>query len=106
MADSQPAEKRSQDAGAVQHSFQDPQQIIHALRRKGLTPAAILLTHGHVDHIAGNAALRREWPDVPILIGARDAPMLSDARANMSDLGGVAVTSPAASRLLVEPDRV
>jgi glyoxylase-like metal-dependent hydrolase (beta-lactamase superfamily II) len=81
-----------------------PEKIIHVLRAGGLTPAAILLTHGHADHIAGNAALRREWSELPILIGVGDAPMLTDARANLSALGGVAVTSPPADRLLREGD--
>lgn len=83
-----------------------PREIIARLHQQGLVPAAILLTHGHADHIAGNAALRQEWPDLPILIGARDAPMLVDSRANLSSYGGLAVTSPAADRLLAEGDRV
>jgi glyoxylase-like metal-dependent hydrolase (beta-lactamase superfamily II) len=84
----------------------EPHKIVRSLRSQDLTPAAILLTHGHADHIAGNTALRREWPEVPIMIGTHDAPMLADARANLSALGGVAVTSPPADRLLVEGDVV
>ncbi len=84
----------------------DPQQIIESLQENNLTPAAILLTHGHVDHIAGNTALREKWPDLPILIGVHDAPMLSDPVANLSGLGNAAVTSPPADRLLAEGDRV
>lgn len=83
-----------------------PQQIINAIHRDKLVPAAILLTHGHVDHIAGNAALRRQWPEIPILIGAGDAPMLTDPQANLGFLGGVSVTSPPADRLLAEGERV
>ena len=74
--------------------------------KRKLTPAVILLTHGHVDHIAGNRDLRRVWPELPILIGTGDAVMLTDPRANLSALGGEAVTSPPADRLLVEGDRV
>jgi glyoxylase-like metal-dependent hydrolase (beta-lactamase superfamily II) len=84
----------------------EPEKIVRALQTNELAPAAILLTHGHADHIAGNTALRREWPDLPILIGAGDAPMLADPRANLSALGGISVTSPRADRLLVEGDRV
>ena len=84
----------------------EPEAILDFLREQELTPAAVLNTHGHADHIAGNTALRREWPEVPILIGAGDAPMLTDARANLSALGGVAVTSPPGDRLLAEGDRV
>lgn len=83
-----------------------PQQIISSIKGQDLVPAAILLTHGHVDHIAGNAALRREWPELPILIGTRDAVMLTDPQANLGFLGGVSVTSPPADRLLSEGDHV
>jgi glyoxylase-like metal-dependent hydrolase (beta-lactamase superfamily II) len=93
------------DCLVIDPGFQ-PQQIIDSLRAQELTPAAILLTHGHVDHIAGNTALKREWPELPIMIGAGDAIMLSDARANLSAMGGVAVTSPAADRLLAEGERI
>jgi glyoxylase-like metal-dependent hydrolase (beta-lactamase superfamily II) len=83
-----------------------PQEVTGLMEDRGLEPVAILVTHGHVDHIAGNAALRRRWPDLPILIGAIDAPMLTDPRANLSTRGGAAVTSPPADRLLAEPEQV
>ena len=52
-----------------------------ALADNGLTLAAIVCTHGHVDHIAGNADLKRAFPDAPIIIGTGDAAMLTDADA-------------------------
>jgi hydroxyacylglutathione hydrolase len=81
-------------------------EVVAMLLQKGLTPAAILLTHGHLDHIEGNTALRRQWPDLPILIGVRDAPMLTDPVKNLSAKFGKPVTSPPADRLLAEPERV
>jgi hypothetical protein len=36
----------------------DPGEILDYLESKGLTPAAILNTHGHADHIAGNGVLK------------------------------------------------
>lgn len=93
------------DCLVIDPGFQ-PQQIVNSLRTQELTPAAILLTHGHVDHIAGNAALRQVWPELPILIGSRDAVMLGDPHANLSAKGGAAVTSPPADRLLAEGDTV
>lgn len=93
------------DCVVVDPGFQ-PEQIIAHLRRRQLSPSMILLTHGHADHIAGNAALKREWPDLPIVIGKGDAHMLSDANANLSMLGAVAVTSPPADRLVAEGESV
>ena len=75
-------------------------------RDEGLTVRLILNTHGHVDHIAGNAALKGAFPDAPLLIGAGDSLMLTDPWRNLSGLSGVAVTSPPADRLLAEGDVV
>lgn len=46
-------------------------------------PVAILLTHGHLDHVLGLPALRSTW-DVPVHIGAADAYRLTDPAAHTS----------------------
>src|SRR5262249_20274208 len=84
----------------------EPDLILDFLRDQGLTPAAILNTHGHADHIAGNAAMKAAFPEAPLLIGSGDAPMLSDAELNLSAPFGMPVTSPPADRLLSEGDVV
>jgi glyoxylase-like metal-dependent hydrolase (beta-lactamase superfamily II) len=82
----------------------DTESILDTLRRQGLSLVAILNTHGHVDHIAGNAALKAAFPDAPLIIGRNEATLLSDADANMSGLFGLALTSPPADRLVDEGD--
>lgn len=84
----------------------EPERVIEAIRAAGLAPEAILLTHGHSDHIAGNAALRRQWPGLPILIGQGDAPKLGDPAGNLSGAFGIALTSPPADRLLADLERL
>src|SRR5262249_28069758 len=68
--------------------------------------AAVLNTNGHADHIGGNRDLKAAFPEAPLMIGAGDAPMLSDAELNLSAPFGLPVTSPAADRLLREGDVV
>lgn len=80
----------------------EPRKIFSLLDREKLTPVAILLTHGHADHIGGNQAMKERWPDLPILIGRGDAPMLTDPRLNLSTWGGTPFVSPPADRLLDE----
>jgi glyoxylase-like metal-dependent hydrolase (beta-lactamase superfamily II) len=79
---------------------------VRCLRDEKLDLEAILLTHGHADHIAGVAAMKEEFPNAPIMIGAGDAPMLTDARRNLSALGGMPVTSPPADRLLTDGETI
>jgi hydroxyacylglutathione hydrolase len=84
----------------------DPGEIIERLDSLGATPAAILNTHGHSDHIAGNGALKRRWPECPIVVGAGDAPKLTDAMQNLSGAFGLPLVSPPADRTVKEGDTV
>lgn len=76
----------------------EPDLVLECLAEHGLTPAAILNTHGHADHIGGNAALKQAFPQAPLVIGEHEAEMLTDAWANLSAVFGMPVTSPPADR--------
>jgi hydroxyacylglutathione hydrolase len=78
----------------------DPDSIFRYLDQHRLTPAAILNTHGHADHIAGNQPMKQRWPACPLVIGRGDAPKLTDARQNLSAQFGLPLTSPPADVLL------
>jgi hydroxyacylglutathione hydrolase len=82
----------------------EPEKIIRCLQERGLTPAAMLNTHGHSDHIGGNAAIKKKWPDCPIVIGAGDADKLTDPWQNLSGAFGVPLVSPPADVIVNEGD--
>jgi hydroxyacylglutathione hydrolase len=84
----------------------EPELVLDCLQNEGLTPAAILNTHGHGDHIGGNAALKEAFPQAPLVIGINEAPLLTDANANLSAPFGLPITSPPADRLVREGDVV
>lgn len=68
------------------------------LDQQKLSIAAILNTHGHADHIAGNEAMKRAFPDAPLIIGEGDEPKLTDPVQNLSAGYGLELISPAADR--------
>ena len=82
----------------------EPGEILEYLDQHGLTPAAILITHGHSDHIAGNGTLKERFPDCPIVVSHGDAPKLTDPKLNLSADFGVGLISPEADKLVREGD--
>jgi hydroxyacylglutathione hydrolase len=82
----------------------EPLKILKYLDAHQLVPAAILCTHGHSDHIAGNAELKARWPDCPLVIGSGDAVKLTDPVLNLSAGFGVHLVSPPADKTLQDGD--
>lgn len=84
----------------------EPGLIFRALEDLSLLPIAILNTHGHADHIGGNAAMKDRFPDCPLYIGSGDADKLTDPAGNLSGGFGVPLISPPADVVLTEGDVV
>lgn len=82
----------------------DPAPVIRSAKRRKLTIELIINTHGHVDHMAGNAHLR-QLTGASLLIGAGDGPMLGNPALNLSNWVGVPVTMEA-DTLLDDGDRI
>lgn len=89
------------DCWIVDASF-GPGAMIEHVRRDKLIPRALLLTHAHVDHIAGVADVRRAFPEIPVLIHAAERDWLGDPLLNLSALGGQSVTAPGPDGFLDE----
>lgn len=84
----------------------EPAPMIEAIRDHGLEPEALVLTHAHLDHIAGVRAVRAAFPNVPILIHRAEAAWLTDSVLNLSAMIGMPVTAPPADRLLDDGDEL
>ncbi|HPC93635.1 MAG TPA: MBL fold metallo-hydrolase [Sedimentisphaerales bacterium] len=84
----------------------DSRDMIAFLTRQGLTPRAVILTHGHVDHIAGLAALRSRFPGLRVYIHKLDGRMLADSQANLSEMAMLPFETEAADVLLEDGDTV
>ena len=58
--------------------------IIARLKEIQAKPGAILLTHGHFDHITAVPALLQEYPGIPVYAYKEERVLLEDARINES----------------------
>lgn len=66
---------------AVVDPSADAKTIVAVLKEAGATLEAILLTHGHFDHIVSVDTLR-EQTGAPLLVHREDGEMLTDSRKN------------------------
>jgi glyoxylase-like metal-dependent hydrolase (beta-lactamase superfamily II) len=92
------------DAVVVDPGF-DARSILELLHTQQRKLSAILNTHGHVDHIAGNAALKEAHADSPLIIGRNEAAALTDAEINLSGPFGIPITSPPPDRLVDDGEK-
>lgn len=57
-------------------------QIKEYVTEQGVNPVAILLTHGHFDHIMAAEELRNEYK-IPVYASAKEKQLLNDASMNL-----------------------
>jgi hydroxyacylglutathione hydrolase len=75
-------------------------ELVDFLHGHKLTPAAAILTHGHIDHINGLLELRQGYPSIKVYIHKLDAEMLTGDRGNLSMLLGKQFTTDPADFLV------
>ncbi|HRQ72025.1 MAG TPA: MBL fold metallo-hydrolase [Phycisphaerales bacterium] len=89
----------SEECWIVDAGF-NPAPLIDAVRRHGLRPTTILLTHAHLDHIGGLGDVLRAFPGTPIWLHTAEARWLNDPELNLSSAIGMPVTAPGPDRTL------
>lgn len=64
-----------------------PDYVISHVKSKGYTPKAILLTHGHFDHVMGIDGWVKEF-QIPVYLHEEEKRILEEPSLNLSDLFG------------------
>lgn len=83
----------------------DAPRIGEALHRAGWTPAAVLLTHAHFDHIGALDALVGER-DIPVYCHKEEIAALTDSTHNLSAWFGAPLVSGVKATAVTEGDTV
>lgn len=65
----------------------DELKISVNVSRLEMIPKAILLTHGHFDHIGAVNQLKERY-NIPVIVGAKEEKVLTDSRMNLSSMFG------------------
>ena len=68
--------------------------ILDAIEELRLTPELLVITHGHIDHIAGSDEMRRAFPGLRLAASVETGRMLRRPSLNLSVLLGGPQTFP------------
>ena len=60
------------------------EQVLRFVKASGAKPVALLLTHGHFDHIDAVEQVRSEYPDIEVIIGKNEEIIMSNPDLNLS----------------------
>lgn len=84
----------------------DSGRLVNFLHEQELNPVALVLTHGHIDHIAGVSLLRDNYPDIKVYIHKFDADMLEEPLSNLSAMTGAAFAAAPADVTIDDGDMI
>lgn len=78
----------------------DVEEILAEIKEKDINLKAILITHGHFDHIGAADELKQQY-DVPVYAHEKEAEMMANGKENMSvQLLGMNITAQADSYII------
>jgi len=80
-------------------------RISAEIEKLQLNPTAVVLTHGHGDHIGAVTQLIEQYK-IPLFAGMGEEPLLASPAKNFSASFGLPITCPAPEKLLTEGEKI
>ncbi len=75
----------------------DPAEVIQTVRAESLHPVAVILTHAHLDHVAGLPQILRAFPGIAIFGHESERDWPGDPALNLSAGYGIPISVPNAT---------
>lgn len=97
--------ERTGAAAVVDPGF-EPEAIIEEVARASLTPELILLTHAHLDHAWGAAAVKQAFPRARLMLHPDDRPLFHNLAMQARMLGFAAPPEVTEDGTLEDGDRL
>ena len=94
-----------ESAWVIDAGFNPDAMLDHVIQHK-LTVEKIILTHAHVDHIAGLEQITKAHPDADVLIHMNEKPFLTDPTLNLSAMLPNPIIAPQATGTLAQGDKL
>lgn len=85
----------------------EPEEMIAAVQQRGLKPERLILTHAHIDHIAGVTQMRAAFGDsMKVMIHEVEANFLNDPNLNLGSMAMMDICVGEADELLDDGDEL
>ena len=97
--------EESTSSGLIIDPGAEAETVTYWIDALGINPKAILLTHGHGDHIAAVAKLKKQY-DIPVSIGVGDEDLLANPSANISAFFDHPVVAPEPDHLVQDAQKL
>lgn len=99
--------EESRESAIIDPGFNkiDEEFVLEKICEQKLRVKYIINTHGHLDHISGNAKVKEETKAI-IAVHYYDADMLTDPEKNLSRMLGLNIISPPADLVLRDGDKL
>lgn len=104
VVDRYPAEGEATRPAVVIDPGDEGARVVRTLKKLGLHPEMVLLTHAHADHIGGVEEVLASRPGTILACSAETSRRIADPRLNLSAMMGMPIACRNATKIIADGD--